>query len=305
IPVNYDPDADCPTTLEFLTQVLEPDAAEPWLEMVGYFLIPRNDLQIAFMARGSGGNGKSTAIRQIEAMLGPGNVSNVPLQRLEEDKFAAAQLGGKLLNTFADLDHRALQSSSAFKAITGGDSIMGERKYGDAFRMVVYCRLLFSANHPPATSDSSDAFFRRWLIFEFNHRFEGSKADRRLIDRITTGRELSGLVNEGLGRLPALLDRGHFTVGDSSQAAADRFRIDTDTVAGFFNEVCRIEPGGSTPKASLFPAYKDWCFESNRRPLGKQNFNRRVQELHPEVSLGPVGGKPIWKGISVGSGAGR
>jgi putative DNA primase/helicase len=299
LPVQYDPDAECTLTLKFLGEVLEPDAIECWLEMVGYMMVPYNGLQHAFLARGGGANGKSTAIAQIEALLGKGNVSNVPLQRLEEDRFAVVQLGGKLLNTFADLDHRALKTSSAFKSITGGDALLAERKYGDGFSMTPYARLLFSANEPLATSDSSDAYFRRWIIFEFNQRFDAQKADRRLIERLTTRREMSGLANEGLRRLPALLKRGHFTTGESSRAAVERFRVDTDTIAGFISEACRLGPEEQTTKASLFPAYRNWCIESNRRPLGKQNFNRRLREIRPELSLGPVGGRQIWKGIAV------
>ena len=299
IPVEYDPGAECPDTLEFLGQVLEADAVEPWLEMVGYFLIPYNGLQMAFMGRGGGGNGKSTAISQIEALLGPANFSSIPLQRLEEDKFAAAQLGGKLLNTFSDLDARALQSSSIFKSVTGNDSIMCERKYGDAWSQRVFARLLFSANQPPATSDSSEAFFRRWLIFEFNRTFKGTKADRNLVARLTTPEELSGLATEGLKRLPGLLERGAFTVGKSSLEAAERFRTDTDTVAGFLAEACGFDFDHRVEKSKLFPAYRDWCLDANRRPLGKQNFNRRVQELHPELSEAVVHGTRFWSGMKL------
>ena len=177
----------------------------------------------------------------ITALLGEANVCAVPLHRLEEDRFAPAQLYGKLANVFADLDARALASSSIFKSITGGDLVQAERKFRDAFSFVPFARLIFSANEAPPTPDSSDAFFRRWLVIPFEERFTG-RADHGLLEKLTTPEELSGLLNHGLAARPELFGRGDFATTKPTALAKHKFRVDSDSVAGFVDECCDVDP---------------------------------------------------------------
>ncbi len=303
ISAAYDPDATCPAIDRFLAGVLAPELIQLVHELAGYLILPDNSLQAAMMFLGEGANGKSTLLSLLTKLLGPENVSTVALHRLDEDRFSAAELEGKLANVFADLDARALQASSMFKAITGGDAITGERKYAPAFSFRPYTRLLYSANEPRPTPDSSDAFFRRWTIIPFEKRFAGKDADRYLLDKLTTPQELSGLLNHGLAALPGLRERGAFTTTAATDRAAERFRVDSDSVAGFLGESCEIDMDARVARTGLFDAYRSWCTENNRRALGKQRFNRRVEALHPSLTVGPVQGFPHWLGIGLVMGA--
>lgn len=299
----YDPEATCPVIDRFLVEVVAPELIPLLHEGVGYLVTPDNSLQQAFMYLGEGSNGKSTWLGAQTALLDPRNVSNVALHRLDEDRFSAAEIEGKLANIFADLDARALQASSMFKSITGGDRIMGERKYLPAFSFKPYARLLYSANEPPPTPDSSDAFFRRWIIIPFERRFAEGEADRNLLDKLTTPQELSGLLNHGLRALPALRERGTFTATSATEKASERFRVDSDSVAGFLGECCELDPDARTPRSKLFDAYRDWCGQNNRRALGKQRFNRRVEVLQPVLAVAPYVGTQCWIGLDLQGGA--
>jgi putative DNA primase/helicase len=296
IPVAFDPAANCPAIERFVGEVLASDLVELVWELAGYLTIPDQSLQTAFMLLGEGANGKSTLLNLLITLIGKQNVASVALHRLDEDRFATAELVGKLANVFADLDARALQASSIFKSITGGDAITAERKYDHPFTFSPYARLLFSANEPPPTPDSSDAFFRRWQIIPFERRFQTGKADRRLIDRLTTPAELSGLLNHGLVHLEGLQQRGAFRTSDSGEAAKERFRTDSDSVAGFIDDACRVDPDARTPKSRFYEAYKAWCIDSNRRAKGKQKFNRQIAQRFGEVTLT---GTRMWDGITV------
>jgi putative DNA primase/helicase len=151
----------------------------------------------------------------------------------------------------------------------------GKRKYAPAFSFRPFARLLYSGNEPPPTPDSSDAFFRRWLILPFERRFEGCRIERRILDRLTTPGELSGLLNHGIVALLALLSRGGFVSSAASVEAAERFRLDSDSVAGFLGECCELDSEQRVTRTGLFDAYRNWCSENNRKALGKQRFNRR------------------------------
>ena len=265
IAAAFDPDATCPAIDAFIAEVLDAEVRRIFYELAGYLVAPDNRLQVAIMFLGGGANGKSTALGVQEALLGSPNVAAVPLHKLDEDRFATADLYGKLASIFADLDARALRSSSMFKAITGGDAVQAERKFRPAFTFRPYARLLFSANEPPPTPDSSEAFFRRWLILPFDRSFAAGDADRDLLARLTTPTELSGLLNRALAELPALRSRGHFSASAVTSEAAAGFRISSDSAAGFIDDCCRIVSDGRVAKPALYRAYKDWCEENGRR----------------------------------------
>jgi len=112
----------CPKTLEAFKSWV----GEKWpllFEIIGYTLYPKYDLHKAVMLIGGGSNGKSTYLRLLRDVLGPENVTSIPLQDLVDDdkRFVVAQLHGKLANIFADLPPTALRSTGRFKVLTGED----------------------------------------------------------------------------------------------------------------------------------------------------------------------------------------
>lgn len=305
IAAPFNPAADCPRIKQFLGEVLAQDDRLIFYEWAGYVATPDNTLQRALMCAGEGAAGKSTLLAVIEALVGVENVSNVPLHRLEEDRFATAELYGRLVNTYADLPSRSLADSSVFKAITGGDRITAERKYAPAFGSRPYTRLQFSANEAPPTPDGTDAYFRRWLILPFERKFAGGSADRGLLAKLTTEGELSGLLNYALAALQELRSRGEFSRTPTTDAAAARFRTDADSVAGFFAECCAENPEARVERPRLFDAYRDWTTANNRRPLSRQRFNRRIETLAPGAAVQTFNGARCWVGIALEEGGNR
>jgi putative DNA primase/helicase len=292
----YDKDAECPAIEAFLETTI-PELIPLFMEVVGYLIVPDNRLQRAFMLMGPGGTAKSTTANLIRHLLGRENVSAVALHQLEEDRFATADLYGRLANVFADLDARALKSSSMFKSITGGDAIRAERKNRDSFTFAPYARMVFSANEAPPTADSSDAFFDRWMILPFHRRHRGTDhQDHDLLAKLTTPTELSGLLNHALDGLDRLRQQHDFTRVDASEKAAERFRVDADSAAGFCEERCNIEDEARIAKPLLFQAYRAWCEANNRRPLAAVRFSRRLAELHHLDHVSSKG-RDYWLGI--------
>ena len=314
IPVSYDPAARCPLIEKFLSEVFPDDAVQVAHELAGYLLTPDNRLRTAVMLVGRGRNGKSVFLSLLTALLGHENVSNRSLQALEENTFATADLYGKLANVFADLDARALRGSSLFKSISGGDRISAERKHKPAFEFKPYARLLFSANQPPPTPDSTDAFFDRWLIVPFEQRFRGLREpgsgpteDPDLLSKLTTPEELSGFLNLALAALVQLRLESGFSRPDSVQQAARRFKADVDSVAGFVGEDCLLRvtegPKGeevpSAPRKILYEAYNAYCDATGRRPVSRPKFYERLRS--PDFGLVETArnGERMFKGIGI------
>ena len=193
-----------PRTDQFLAEVFPADAVAIAKEVLGYALYAGNPYRKAVLLLGSGGNGKSKYLAIVSALLGAANVASVPVQVFGENRFASAELFGKLANVAGDLDARAIKRSDVFKMITGGDPIMAERKNCHPFSFVSFALPLFSANEPPISSDQTQAWFDRWLILPMERRIEGtSLCDPFLEAKLTTSDELAGalvLAVDGLRR---------------------------------------------------------------------------------------------------------
>jgi putative DNA primase/helicase len=296
----FDPKGACAAIDNFVREVFPADACELAFELPGHLMVPDTRLERGILLIGGGANGKSTYLGVIEAFLGGSdNVSAIPLQALDSNRFAAAGLYGKLANIVADLDADAVKSSAMFKAIVSGDVITAERKYGSPFSFRPYARLLFSANEPPPTHDTSYAYFRRWLIVPFEATFTGSRRDPDLRTKLTTPQQLSGLLNRALEGLYRLRKQGDFTKSETLDVAAREFRTAVDSAAAFVAEECLVGPGLRSARPRLYEAYKEWCGNVTRSPLSARRFNERVRSLLPDPAapVVMVQGIEHWQGI--------
>jgi putative DNA primase/helicase len=148
---------------------------EEWL---GWVLLPSTAFQKALILLGVGSNGKSVFLNLLEHYVGSQNISKVPLQELDGNRFKRYLLFGVLVNLFGDLDATDLQSSSYFKTIVSGDQIDAERKFCDAFSFRSFCRLVYSTNDFPKSPDKGFSFYRRLVMVTFPNQFLGKDADK-------------------------------------------------------------------------------------------------------------------------------
>lgn len=299
LPVVYDPQAVAPRVERFMSEVLPHDAIPTILEFIGYCLVPHVRYEKAMMFTGTGANGKSVMIKLIQALIGKENTVSIPLQELADSRWKRADLHGKLLNAFADISHKAAETSMYFKAIVSGDVIDAERKGRDPFYFRPFAKILFSANELPASRDVTDGYFRRWLVVPFPNKFESKNRDEKLIDKLTTEEELSGLLNLAIEGLKRLETQGGFTENEATRQALAAYRRNIDSVAGFVEECCLLDEGASVGKQELFNFYRQWCEAAGMKPLGRNRFNQRLAEVAGVREGGNYRNVRQWRGISL------
>jgi putative DNA primase/helicase len=209
LPVAFNASAECPAWEKFVADVFPEDARELAWDIPAWLMTPDTSIQKAILLVGEGANGKSVYLAGLRTFLGRTNVASETLHRLESNRFAVAQLVGKLANICPDLPSASLAGSSVFKLITGGDCITGEWKFKQPFPFVPFARLIFSANHFPRSADASHAYFRRWIILPFGRTFDPSEQiPREVLDaQLAAPSELSGLLNKALGAVAAIRTR--------------------------------------------------------------------------------------------------
>jgi len=305
VPVNYNPGAKCPNIEKFFSEITHEECIPILEEITGYVLIPGNPFRKAILLYGGGGNGKSKYLELVQHLIGHGNISNLPLQKLSE-KFVIVELYGKLVNIFADLPSGPVTDSSAFKTVTGGDRVSGERKFKNTFSFTPKCKLLFSSNSKPVSSDKSKAYFDRWIIIPFPNEFiPGVNADEHLMEKITTNEELSGLLNLAVAGLRRLTEAKHFTRSVAVEEEAENYRLYSNPVAMFVDETCVVDHLNHdmfVRKTTLYDVYRDWCIVNSTKPLSQANFNKTLEEQFRVrvVSAHTMedGSRPrVWRGI--------
>lgn len=286
LPVIYNPKAKCDEWEKFVKSTFPEDAHELAWEIAGWLIVPDNRLKKAVMCLGEGNNGKSVYLAGLTALLGEENVSTISLQSLESDRFSRVNIVGKLANICADLPASDLVSSSTFKQITGGDRISVERKFCNQFSYLPYVRFIFSANRPPKTPDSSEAFFSRWLPIRFPYEFsdELGNIDKSIKEKLTTPEELSGLLNKAMYAWRDLQDRGDFNISASIKEAADEFRATTDPFTVWLKSETVEHPTAWVRKVDLYNKYKTDANTNGWDYLTPNGFSRIIKKILPKVS---------------------
>ena len=273
---KYLPEADCPEIKQFLKEVI-PEDVETIQEIFGYLLLKDYRFQKSFLFSGVGANGKTTLLNLVEAFLSPGNVSHVSLYELTSNKFSAAELYGKLSNISPDVAQDEMKRTGTFKALCGGDAIKAERKHRDPFTFRNYAKLFFSCNQLPTSPDQSNAFFRRFLVFEFQNVFEPAAADPEKIQKLTTPMELSGLFNWALEGLDRLLDRGYFLETRSVEETREYYMELADPLTAFVNLCVMENQDGIETKDGVYYAYNAFCKRRGFVAIPKNHFGMKLK----------------------------
>ncbi len=278
IPVIYDPQADAPRFRKFLEEVFEGDSdgedkAQLILELFGYSLLSTCRYEKFVILVGSGANGKSVLLDLLKALCGISNVSAVAPEKLDNN-FQRAHLQGKYANLITEIAEGAVLPDAAMKAITSGEHMTAERKFGHPFDFSPYATLWFGTNHMPHTRDFSAALFRRACVLRFNRKFTGANCDHHLKEKLVN--ELPGVLNMALEAIANVLETGAFTEPDSMLAARQEWRVEADQVEQFIVDCCRFGEF-EIPKSQLYGRYKLWAEDMGiRKRLTQRSFTSRL-----------------------------
>lgn len=278
LPIAFDKTAKAPNIEQFFKDIVDSDTVPTINEWLGYSMVPSTRHEKAMILTGSGANGKSKFLKLYSLFVGDSNISHVDLQSLETNRFKLAQLQGKLANIYADISSQALEKTNVFKTLVSGDKVSAEFKGSNSFDFEPFARLTFSANELPKSADLTDGYFRRLIIVDFPNTFgkNGLKKDPHIMDKISTERELSGLLNMALDGLQRLEQNGAFTENQNTIDAIREYKREIDPLVTFLEECCNIGEEYSASKQALYDTYVNWTYRSGVKALGKTKFYKRL-----------------------------
>ena len=238
-PVIYDPViTSSPIFDTFMIQILkdEPTRAAI-LRWLGYVITGENKEHKALFIEGSGGNGKGTLCRTIQALLGEYSTS-FPIEALlkgdrkkdgDAPTPARASLVGKRCAIADELKQDQNLASAEFKLLSGGDRFPYRKLHKDA---MVYenpqHKFILSGQFLPDLENVQDeGLQRRLLTVRFPEQFSGARADTNLENKLKQSESLSGILatlvretvtyyKEGLLESPAMAEHRQQYIADNN-----------------------------------------------------------------------------------------
>ncbi len=273
IPIKYDPTATCPKIDKFLSEVVHPENVPLLEEIVGYCLLRSSRFKAIFFPFGDTDSGKSTYVELLENFLGKENVSSQTIQALGNPmlKFNDVRLLGKMINTCAEIPVQPIKETGKLKALSSGDSIEGEEKFGNFIRFNNYAKLIFASNHGIQFPEEEVEFMMsRMKFILFPNHFEKNET---FFPTLITSEELSGLLNKALIALRRLIKNKEFSNHKTIEENLAIYYDMGDTVSKFVHE--RIEKNvmdGWVAKTEIKAAYDEFCVVNKLRSVKMGSF---------------------------------
>ena len=280
LPYEYDPGAVCPLWEQTLTEILpfehDEDNRDTVLqEFMGLTLFPNQMRHEKFLIMvGHGANGKSTVLRVWERMLGPQNVSHVPLDALGKE-FRLEQMRGKLANIASDMKRMDKMEEGRLKELVSGEPLQVNRKYKAPLTMVPTARLIFACNELPPINDRSDGIWRRMIAMPFNKQFAEHERDLERSDRLME--ELPGIFNWALAGAVRLFEQGGFTRCQVCADCAGEHRQHSDSFLEFVEEMTELGSGERVTTDEFYRAYVQYCDSNGRHAKSNAEVGKQVR----------------------------
>lgn len=264
-----------------------PDAEEQidlmW-QIIGALLFGHTArLQVCALFLGRERSGKST-IQQLLARMFPAEaVSAVSPSNWGREYFVAS-LAGKRLNLVGELDDAAPIPAAAFKNVTGGGLVEGRHPTHRPFFFIAATGHCFASNVLPATTDRSEAFFRRWRIVHFRHRVPDDAVDPDLVRKIVA-HEMPGILARAFSAAQRVAQTGKLRTTASHDALVERWRHAANPVLQWLmdDEAIELDPqAAAVPNQRAFEHYRAWAGRTGfRNPLAKGRFLEILEATGP------------------------
>jgi putative DNA primase/helicase len=307
VPVDYDPDAPYPRFKQFLKETLADDAVITFVKRYsGYTLTGITRERLLAILYGFGKNGKTTLVELLHEVLGD-YARNTDVETLLIKKYQGvgndvAALKGARFVSAAEVEKGRRLAESKVKQLTGRDTVTARFLFGENFDFKPEFKLWLSTNNKPVIQGTDDAIWDRIRLIPFTQRFDGTKADPKLPDKLRN--ELAGVlawIVEGCLEWQEHGLEEPKTVTDATK----QYREEMDTLASFLDEVCVIGPNYRVLAEVLYQRYAMWCDKSGERKDPKKAFVARLEERgfdRRRETAGVTKGRYIWLGIGFRSG---
>jgi P4 family phage/plasmid primase-like protien len=309
IPVNYDPEAECPRWELFLKEIFmgDKDLITFIKYAVGYSLTGSIKEECIFICYGTGRNGKSKLLDTIEFLMGDYGRNVDPSTFEESRKFSgsasediARLKDARFISTIETAEGRKM-AEGLIKKMTGDRIITARELYKSSIQFEQKYKLWIATNHKPIIKGTDNAIWERIKLIPFEMYFSEEKRDKDLLQKLIA--EAPGILNWAIEGCLNWQSGGLYPVSSGRvKEATDKYRNEMDLLGEFVEEKCIQNPSATVSKQLIYNTYLDWCKDSGiQYPESKIRFGRRLKDSYKASDDGdPVQDNVrIWKGIKL------
>lgn len=280
-PYDYDPNAQCPTWLQFLDVIFEGNQhlIDYMQRAVGYACTGVIREQCLFFLHGIGSNGKSTFLNVIQDVLGD-YARDTPTESLmvknnEGISNDIARLKGARFVTAVEAEADKRMAESLVKRLTGGDTITARFMRQEFFQFRGTFKIFLAANHKPGVRGTDDGIWRRIKMIPFLVRIPDNKQDAELPDKLRA--EAEGILAWAVRGCRIWQEKG-LGEPDEVRAATAEYRDEMDFLGPFLTEHCILAPTQSVKASDLYKAYLTYCEDNKDKPVSSTKFGRLLAD---------------------------
>lgn len=272
--VDYDPDAynqDVDEFLNFLTMDRQ-DLRDVVEDMMGHILMSKGfPHKVFFFIGEKGANGKSTFLEMLNSFIGDLG-TNISLENFN-DATSVVELEGKLVNVGDDIDVNYLESSSNFKILASGNTLMVRPIYSAPYRMKNKATLIFTANGMPTFKDKSGGIARRLIIIPCDN--EVKEVDFEIDEKLSTDEAKSYLLNLALTGLKRIQKNGgSISESETINQLVKEYLTESNNILQFLNDVGINE---DLTDVENYEEYQEFCNKYGVNPYKKTAFTQEVK----------------------------
>lgn len=299
-PVEYSPDAEAPTFVRFLSQIMgdDEDLAAFVQRCVGYALTGVITEQVLFFLHGKGQNGKTTLLKALMGILGDYGVTTEPgllvASKTERHPTGVADLLGRRFAVSEEVDQGQRLDEPLVKQLTGGNTMKARRMRENFFEFTATHKLFLAANHRPVVRGTDKAIWRRLRLIPFEVTIPEDQRDDGLLAKLQA--EAPGIL---AWAVRGCLEWQRAGLGQPRRVAAATagWRSDMDTLGQFIEERCELDPSYITAARALYQAYEGWARDSNEFIHTQKRFGGDLTERGFERIQ--VGRTKIWSWVGI------
>lgn len=300
------PSADPPTKwLEWLDTMTcgDKQLAAYLRRIAGYCLSGSIGGQAFWFFYGGGGNGKSTFIHMMKAILGGGEyfgaVKTSLFLEANQEPHAAYLMAmrGKRFLEIEETSQHARLDIAKIKNLTGGGDVSANRMFGEWEEFTPTAKLIFSSNHKPSLRAVDPAIRRRMRMVPWNYSIPDDQRDQRIEDALIA-ECAPGVLQWAIDGCVEYQRVGLKDPASVVETSARYFQA--EDVFGSWLEEC-TDPDSRdnfTLSRELFQSYCVWTEQQKGRPLTEPKWRMVMDERGFEVLK--VGGVYVVKAIKLG-----
>jgi len=273
IPWEIGETSDTPVMDKLFKEWVGEDYVNTLYEILAYCCYRDYPIQVLFCLYGIGRNGKSCFLKVLSNFLGKDNLCSTDLDLLmgnNRSRFESFKLYKKLICLMGETNFGVLSNSAMLKKLTGGDMIGYEVKNGKAFDDYSYAKLIIASNSLPTSEDTSEGFYRRWIIINFPNKFPEGKDIVKTIPDI----EYSNLAKKICNILPGLLKRGIFINQGDIKERKKKYILASNPLCVFIKEECEESTFGYLRYSEMYTRYVQYLNKVNKRIVSKREFSK-------------------------------